>query len=280
VEPPSTFTLEFTSTGVGAKRGEDVRTFFVSQACGVDLKPLVKSGREKFGMKLVPWAAVAAELTPREEEEEDEEEEENGGDRKHAVAVADGRAFTFLPLPVKTGLPVHVNAYFELSSNRRDIWFGGDMSGGGAARSEWNGALLADAVAPAYASLIAAAATSLGPRAAYYSLFPTNTSLPQPWSLVLSPLFAALSGLPCVRAIDPTADARLLASSSSSSWVAPRAAFFPDPSVETPPDLAAALRAVGVRLIDGAPADVSAAFATHCPSVARRMSPAAARAVL
>jgi hypothetical protein len=48
--------------------------------------------------------------------------------------------------PVKTGLPVHVNAYFELSSNRRDIWFGGDMAGGGAARSEWNAALLQDAV--------------------------------------------------------------------------------------------------------------------------------------
>ena len=33
-----------------------------------------------------------------------------------------GRAFCFLPLPVCTGLPVHVNGYFELSSNRRDIW--------------------------------------------------------------------------------------------------------------------------------------------------------------
>ncbi len=33
-----------------------------------------------------------------------------------------GRAFCFLPLPVRTGLPVHVNAFFELSSNRRDIW--------------------------------------------------------------------------------------------------------------------------------------------------------------
>ena len=61
-----------------------------------------------------------------------------------------------------TGLPVHVNAYFELSSNRRDIWFGGDMAGGGAARSEWNAALLEDAVAPAYAKLLATAAESLG----------------------------------------------------------------------------------------------------------------------
>ena len=36
-----------------------------------------------------------------------------------------GQAFCFLPLPVDSGLPVFVNGYFELSSNRRDIWAGG-----------------------------------------------------------------------------------------------------------------------------------------------------------
>lgn len=34
----------------------------------------------------------------------------------------EGLAFCFLPLPLITGLPVHVNGYFELSQNRRDIW--------------------------------------------------------------------------------------------------------------------------------------------------------------
>jgi hypothetical protein len=34
-----------------------------------------------------------------------------------------GSAYCFLPLPVLAGgLPAHVNGYFELSSNRRDIW--------------------------------------------------------------------------------------------------------------------------------------------------------------
>ena len=33
-----------------------------------------------------------------------------------------GQAFCFLPLPVRTQLPVHTNAYWELSANRRDIW--------------------------------------------------------------------------------------------------------------------------------------------------------------
>ena len=38
--------------------------------------------------------------------------------------VSAGRAFCFLPLPIYTGMPprVHINGYFELSSNRRDIW--------------------------------------------------------------------------------------------------------------------------------------------------------------
>ena len=44
---------------------------------------------------------------------------EDGGPAPPALQ---GMAACFLPLPVATGLPVHVNGYFELSSNRRDIW--------------------------------------------------------------------------------------------------------------------------------------------------------------
>ncbi|KAG0476035.1 hypothetical protein HPP92_012876 [Vanilla planifolia] len=65
-----------------------------------------------------------------------------------------GRAFCFLPLPINTGLPTHINAYFELSSNRRDIWFGLMTWRGGKVRSEWNLYLLEDAIAPAYGRLL------------------------------------------------------------------------------------------------------------------------------
>ena len=43
-----------------------------------------------------------------------------------AAGTPSGRAFCFLPLPIYTGMParVHINGYFELSSNRRDIWCG------------------------------------------------------------------------------------------------------------------------------------------------------------
>lgn len=83
--------------------------------------------------------------------------------------MREGLAYCFLPLPVKTGFPCHVNGYFELSrcalgpysddlfpqtgarevltdatccSNRRDVWTGGDLRGVGKLRAEWNIQLL------------------------------------------------------------------------------------------------------------------------------------------
>ncbi|KAL0374330.1 UNVERIFIED_CONTAM: Sacsin, partial [Sesamum radiatum] len=65
-----------------------------------------------------------------------------------------GRAFCFLPLPVKTGFRVHINGYFEVSSNRRGIWYGDDMDRSGKIRSIWNRLLLEDVVAPSFAKLL------------------------------------------------------------------------------------------------------------------------------
>lgn len=59
-------------------------------------------------MRLVPWAGVAARLSTTEDVTQG-----TGG-----ATSPCGAAYCFLPLPVKTGLPVHVNGYFELSSNR------------------------------------------------------------------------------------------------------------------------------------------------------------------
>jgi hypothetical protein len=54
-----------------------------------------------------------------------------------------GVAYCFLPLPVRTGLPVMVNGFFELSSNRRDVWQSGeDMTGDGKTRAQWNLSLM------------------------------------------------------------------------------------------------------------------------------------------
>ena len=206
------------------------RWMVCSSLAGGDVKTLALSDvGETRG--LVPWVGVAARApfnrTPTLDTTEGAVETLAPGDDGSGSGSVPGprseglrgRAFCFLPLPVLTGLPVHVNATFELSSNRRDVWRPEDAAGGGAARGEWNEKLLADAVAPAYARLVVHAAKTLeyAPDA-YFSLFPTSEPrrpgggangdegggvVAKPWSLVLKPLYAALAAAKTVRAADP-----------------------------------------------------------------------------
>jgi hypothetical protein len=107
-----------------------------------------------LAMKLLPWAGIAAHIGTSGPRGEALARCAESGDFVVAAAAAAaaasapstiveatalrGRGYCFLPLPVETRLPVHVNGYFELSSNRRDVWFGDDMAGVGAKRSQWN----------------------------------------------------------------------------------------------------------------------------------------------
>lgn len=61
-----------------------------------------------------------------------------------------GGAFCSLPLPGKTGLPVHVNANFEVDSARRSLW----KEDGSSQKSNWNEYLKQDIIAPLYADLL------------------------------------------------------------------------------------------------------------------------------
>ena len=206
------------------------RWMVCSSLAGGDVRALALSDvGETRG--LVPWVGVAARApfnrTPTLDTTEGAVETLAPGDDGSGSGSVPGprseglrgRAFCFLPLPVLTGLPVHVNATFELSSNRRDVWRPEDAAGGGAARGEWNEKLLADAVAPAYARLVVHAAKTLeyAPDA-YFSLFPTSEPrrpgggangdegggvVAKPWSLVLKPLYTALAAAKTVRAADP-----------------------------------------------------------------------------
>ncbi|KAF4109302.1 hypothetical protein G5714_010375 [Onychostoma macrolepis] len=61
-----------------------------------------------------------------------------------------GRAFCSLPLPGQTGLPVHVNANFEVDSSRRDLW----KEDGDSLKTEWNQSLKVNIISPLYADLL------------------------------------------------------------------------------------------------------------------------------
>ena len=61
------------------------------------------------------------------------------------------KAFCFLPLPINTGLPVHVNGHFYLDSARRNLWCDENEDGFG---SRWNRFLMTKVLAQAYVSLM------------------------------------------------------------------------------------------------------------------------------
>ena len=124
-------------------------------------------------LRLVPWGGVAAcvHSTYRE--------------AKECLSIQEGLAYCFLPLPVQTGLPVMVNGFFELSSNRRDVWqAGSDMTGDGQTRAKWNLALMRDVVAPSYVRLLMRLREVLGFTDSFQEKFP-DSRVSAPWSNVV-----------------------------------------------------------------------------------------------
>ncbi|TFJ99316.1 leucine-rich repeat-containing protein 16C [Platysternon megacephalum] len=65
-------------------------------------------------------------------------------------AVRPGRAFCTLPLPLETGLPVHINGNFLVDSARRDLC----KEDGGSRNTAWNGFLMQRLLAPLYCRLL------------------------------------------------------------------------------------------------------------------------------
>jgi len=61
------------------------------------------------------------------------------------------KAFCFLPLPLYTGLPFHVNGHFYLDSARRNLWRDENEEGFG---SKWNSFIMTKVLAQAYVSLM------------------------------------------------------------------------------------------------------------------------------
>ncbi|CAM6095372.1 unnamed protein product [Calypogeia fissa] len=215
----------------------------------------------------VPWSGIAAPLQSHEQAVAGAESlvdvgvsnvrAENGVEvLQGSPSSLEGRAFCFLPLPVKTGLPVHVNGYFELSSNRRDIWYGDDMSGGGKLRSNWNSCLLEDVAAPAYARLLAQAAQELGPVEQFYNLWPTH-SIGEPWSSLVRRLYLAVVELDLL--VLHTAVGR-------GKWVSAKKAVFPDNRFKEAKELGKALAEAGLPLVD-VPDAVVARFQEVYPSL-------------
>ncbi|KXZ55127.1 hypothetical protein GPECTOR_3g279 [Gonium pectorale] len=243
-------------------RAPEHRAYVVAQMRGGgEVAELAEQLSRHFGVPLVPWGAVAADVTAPPRSGAD-------GGGGGVAAAEEGRAFCFLPLPARTGLPVHVNGYFELSSNRRDIWYGEDMAGSGARRAQWNMLLLERVLAPAYAAALAEAAKVLGHGPAYDRLWPA-ADVSAPWQTLLVALYRRLAELPvCWSPV------------RGGCWVPPRAGVLPDAAAAAHPELTAALVEVaGLPLLE-LPRGVPELMGRHMVTKPRVCSPALARQAL
>ncbi len=149
-----------------------VETWEVCNQLGGVRADTIACDAENSMLRLVPWGGVAAKVSP------------SAPDASLPTGSGGGLAYCFLPLPVRTGLPVMVNGFFELSSNRRDVWQAGvDMTGDGRTRAAWNIALMTDVISPCYMRVLKRLRSSLGFSSSYQMMWP-NLAAQQPWTEV------------------------------------------------------------------------------------------------
>ena len=132
---------------------------------------------------------------------------------------------------------MQVNGYFEVSSNRRGIWYGDDMDRSGKIRSMWNRLLLEEVVAPSFIQLLLGVQRLLGPEKLYYSLWPSG-SFEEPWSLLVEHIYRNIGNAPV-----------LYSELEGGKWVAPIEAFLHDEEFSKTKELSEALVQLGMPIV-------------------------------
>ena len=127
-------------------KSETRETWLVASCGGKDTSVSLASG-EGRSRGLLPCGGAAARLNSV---------SSNGSTLKSCVKVdaVNGEAFCFLPLSISTGLPIHVNGYFAVTSNRRGIWERTTSHQHQEIEVRWNESLLKDALCSAYLQLL------------------------------------------------------------------------------------------------------------------------------
>lgn len=90
--------------------------------------------------KVVPWAGAAARIS--------------AASTEGSIPPVSGKVYCFLPLPLETGLPVHINGFFNLNSSRDNLSSDSGQTGKDRPRAIWNQLLARHVLAHAYANLI------------------------------------------------------------------------------------------------------------------------------
>ncbi|EAW34557.1 sacsin N-terminal ATP-binding-like domain-containing protein [Lyngbya sp. PCC 8106] len=110
--------------------------------------------------KVLPWAGAAARISTSCQ-----------GEKAQPIR---GRVYCFLPLPLETEFPIHINGFFNLNSSRDNLSSDLGQTGKDRPRAIWNQLLVRHVVSHACANLIADLVEDLGqynPQE-YYQLWP------------------------------------------------------------------------------------------------------------
>ncbi|TAD93027.1 MAG: hypothetical protein EA000_01760, partial [Oscillatoriales cyanobacterium] len=90
--------------------------------------------------KVVPWAGAAARIS--------------AASTEGNLPPVSGKVYCFLPLPLETGWPVHINGFFNLNSSRDNLSSDSGQTGKDRPRAIWNGLLARHVLSHAYTNLI------------------------------------------------------------------------------------------------------------------------------
>ena len=213
------FGITYTSTiqdTLGRREGWVIQQCLGSRLYGE--KPFIPEG-SKYG--LLPRAAVAARVATN----------DSPSKRKRSLNAPPQtnqhsksyRAFCFLPLPIETGLPVHVNGQFVLDSSRRNLW---KDEGSQGQRTQWNNFIKNHVLAPAFAELIVSARKHISGISDgdqwyfnnitdatsglkwYHNIFPDPDSIHSDWKAIATTVYRLLASsnqpvLPIIREEPP-----------------------------------------------------------------------------
>ncbi|XP_026877975.2 sacsin [Electrophorus electricus] len=132
-----------------------------------------------------------------------------------------GQAFCFLPLPIETGLPVHINGSFAVTSNRKALWESGT-------KKEWNKALLQDAAATAYITTLLElknlAQNGNLQNYAYCTFWPDGEKVGKAFQPLVHAIYSAVA--------QNTKEGSLKLFSNGQTWCSINNARFLDPNIE------------------------------------------------
>ena len=124
------------------KRCQETQSWLVTSCLGTENSFQLATSEEGKKQGLLSASGVAAKICTQ-------------GDGFEKVEAVPGEMFCFLPLSIQTGLPVHANGYFAVTSNRRGIWEGTTADvGRQPLEVRWNQSLIEDALTHAYVQLL------------------------------------------------------------------------------------------------------------------------------